>query len=57
MNRLLILIFLVGISTTFGCGRSNSSNIMDSADQKAIDDYDAEMEKQAEALKGYTETD
>ncbi|TWT59231.1 hypothetical protein [Allorhodopirellula solitaria] len=57
MNRLLVLLLISGIVSVSGCGRSNSSNIMDSADQEAIDAYDAQAEKDAAALGDYKEID
>tara|TARA_A100001391_G_C5034292_1_gene269204 strand:- start:878 stop:1051 length:174 start_codon:yes stop_codon:yes gene_type:complete len=55
MNRLFLLVLLLGLASFPGCGRSGSSNIMDSADQEAIDSYDAQAEKDAAALGDYKE--
>ncbi len=53
MNRLFMLLLLFTVASISGCGRSDSSNIMDAADQKAIDDYDAQVEKNDAALGNY----
>ena len=57
MSRLFSLAFIVAALTVTGCSSSDSTNILDDADQAAIDAYDAQAAENEKALNGYDGVD
>ncbi|WP_160168431.1 hypothetical protein [Novipirellula maiorica] len=53
MSRLFSLALLVAALTVTGCSSSDSTNILEDADQAAIDAYDAQAAANEAALNGY----
>jgi hypothetical protein len=56
MVRFFGLLVLCAIATLTGCSRS-SSNVIDGADQAAIDAYEAQVKENDKALSEYKEID
>ncbi|QDT05636.1 hypothetical protein K227x_40370 [Rubripirellula lacrimiformis] len=55
MSRLFCLASLLLMLAVVGCGSSDSTNIMESADQAAIDAYDAQVAADEAAMGNYEE--
>lgn len=55
MFRLMSAFLALQCALIMGCSQSGNSNIMDGADQAAIDAYDAQVKANEEAMGGYKE--
>lgn len=55
MIRVLSLLAVVLAVALGGCSSSDSTNIMENADQAAIDAYDAQAAENDKALGGYSD--
>ncbi|GAA4455146.1 hypothetical protein [Novipirellula rosea] len=53
MSRLFSLAFIIAALAVPGCSSSDSTNILEDADQAAIDAYDAQAAENEKALNGY----
>ena len=53
MSRLFSLAFIIAALAVLGCSSSDSTNILEDADQAAIDAYDAQAAENEKALNGY----